>query len=481
MGSPAPLRLRTPPGLLPDARHVVLPEGIVSSGGPGIIAACAKIGITLDPWQVDVCSAMMGKTSAGTYAADMVVLSIPRQVGKTFLVGAVTFADCIAVPGTLVVWTAHRFKVSRESFDELRALAERPEMRAHIDPDAITTAAGNEVIPFRNGSRIVFAARERGSIRGFRKVRRLVLDEAQILSDAALSDLGPTQNQAVNPQLVLMGTPPKPSDPSEAFLRLRAEAMSGEAEGMAYVEFSAEPGSDPDDRGAWRIANPSYPFRTPERAILRLRRLLDSEDFMREVMGVWTAGSLAAPPAIDPAQWAALISEPSERSTPSFGVAVAPDRLWSALAVAWLLPSGDVWGEIVDYRPDAGWLTDRTADLARSWGGTFTSSTSARGIVLGAQEPGPAVQAQAHNGLADRVAAGTFRHAGQPETLVSVRESKWRPYGDSRIFDRRGSKDITPLDALALAVAGVVTAPPPVPVALTSVAPAADSFLSMTF
>jgi hypothetical protein len=61
------------------------------------------------------------------------------------------------------------------------------------------------VIPFRNGSRIVFAARERGAIRGFTKVRRLVLDEAQILTESAMADLAPTMNQAENPQIIADG------------------------------------------------------------------------------------------------------------------------------------------------------------------------------------------------------------------------------------------------------------------------------------
>jgi hypothetical protein len=121
----------------------------------------------------------------------------------------------------------------------MRAWARTPALRQHIDYDQITTAAGNEAIPFRNGSRIVFAARARGSIRGFTKVRRLILDEGQILSEFALADLAPTMNQAVNPQLILMGTPPKPTDPSEVWRRLREEALEGVSEGVLYAEGSA--------------------------------------------------------------------------------------------------------------------------------------------------------------------------------------------------------------------------------------------------
>jgi hypothetical protein len=37
----------------------------------------------------------------------------------------------------------------------------------------------------------------------------------------------------------------------------------------------------------WAKANPSYPKRTPKKAILRLRKLLSLDDFMREALGIW--------------------------------------------------------------------------------------------------------------------------------------------------------------------------------------------------
>jgi hypothetical protein len=94
-------------------------------------------------------------------------------------------------------------------------------------------------------------------------------------------------NQAVNPQLILMGTPPKPTDPSEVWRRLREEALEGISEGVLYCELSAPVGADLDDRSAWATANLSYPHRTPMKAMVRLRKLLSDEDFRREALGIW--------------------------------------------------------------------------------------------------------------------------------------------------------------------------------------------------
>lgn len=440
-------------GLLPEARHVVLPEGIVSSGFPRVRETCRSIGITFDPWQEDLNRCLLAKTADGLYAADTAVLSIARQVGKTFDVGAVVFAECIAVPHTTVVWTAHRFKVARESFNELRSLAKSPKLVPHLDYDAITTAAGNETIPFRNGSRIVFAARERGAIRGFSKVRILVLDEAQILTEAVLSDLAPTMNQAENPLLVLMGTPPKPTDPSEVFTSLRSEALAGTAEGVLYVEMSADADADPDDRQAWRQANPSYPGRTPARAIQRLRKLLSVEDFRREALGIWDEDRGAR--ALNQAKWAQAADPKAERGAhPAFGVDIAEDRL-ASVAVAWI-HGDDVHVMLADAGLAPLRLEERTKELRARWGGlTYTGGTAAdldnAETVTGAQF------AAACGRLEDLLESGRLRHGNQPELNAAVEAARWRPYGQDggKAFRLKGCPEVGPLAAVARAVHGL--------------------------
>jgi phage terminase large subunit-like protein len=360
--------LQAPPtrsGLLPEARHLILPDRIVSSGFPAVEQVCLEIGIEFDPWERDLNKCLLAKDRLGLYAADTAVLSIARQVGKTFDVGAVAFALCIAIPRLTVVWTAHRFKVSRESFNEMRGWAKRRELVPHIDYDAITTAAGNECIPFRNGSRILFAARERGAVRGFTKVGMLVLDEAQILSEAAMSDLIPTTNQAENPLIILMGTPPKPTDPSEVFTRLRTEALEGESRDVLYVELSADDDANPDDREQWAKANLSYPKRTPARAILRLRKLLAPEDFMREALGVW-AGAAASPLPLWPA-CATDATVPQER--PLFFLDASPSLTSASVGVA-VVHKDRPHLELADYRGGSAWLVTRAAELRDRYPGT---------------------------------------------------------------------------------------------------------------
>src|SRR5512139_2765601 len=87
----------TKPGRLSDlARHVVLPSGITSTGWPAVRDLLGDFGISFDEWQDGLGRAILAKRADGIYAATVggVVLSIPRQVAKTFFVSRLLVALC---------------------------------------------------------------------------------------------------------------------------------------------------------------------------------------------------------------------------------------------------------------------------------------------------------------------------------------------------------------------------------------------------
>ncbi|EFA23678.1 hypothetical protein [Bifidobacterium gallicum] len=207
-------------------------------------------------------------------------------------------------------------------------------------------------IRFNNSILIAFGAREHGFGRGLHGADVEVFDEAQILTVRALDNLVPVINTAPDQLVVFLGNPPMPGDPSEVFADKRANALAGVA-GVAYAELSTEPGCDLDDRGQWARANPSYPKRTSEQSILRLRKtplpILDThhtlqsilrlrktlaEDaFRREALGVWDTDTVLA--AIGEDEWAhGNVQEPNMDGRVSFGVDMPPDRPMLSIAVA---------------------------------------------------------------------------------------------------------------------------------------------------
>src|SRR5690625_112928 len=283
--------LKTPSGdqkLSDVARHLVMPSGIVSTGWPHVARELNRLELPLDRWQQGLCQAILAKREDGQYACGIggAVASIPRQSGKTYTIGALIFALCLANPGMLVLWTAHRVRTHNETFKTMDSMTQRKAIAPFVSN--VRKANGEQEVTFVNGSLILFGAREDGFGRGFAQVDVVVLDEAQILTEKAMEDMVPATNAADNGLVIMVGTPPRPIDPGEVFLNRRAEALSGEDEDVLFVELSADQDADPDDRKQWAKANPSYPHRTSETAILRMRKMLGSEDsFRREALGIW--------------------------------------------------------------------------------------------------------------------------------------------------------------------------------------------------
>lgn len=333
---------KTKPGtkkLSEVAKYLCRPAGIVSTGWPAVEKTCRdKLSIEFDEWQRGIGRLALAKRTDGMLAAMVggVGMSLPRQVGKTFLLTGMIFGLCINTPGLLVIWTAHHLKTSGETFLAMQAFAQRAKVKPYIQQ--VFTGSGDAEIRFANGSRILFGARERGFGRGIPGVDILVMDEAQILSDKALENMLATLNTSQFGLQLYVGTPPKPEDNSEAFQRMRNEALAaikssdGVSEDTAWVECGADKGADPNDVKQIAKANPSFPHRTPLESVRRLQKKLTADGHRREGLGIWDEVSLRV---IEPVAWEAL--KAPDWPAPERVVlvlAVSQDREWACIGAA---------------------------------------------------------------------------------------------------------------------------------------------------
>ena len=452
----------TNPGRLSEcARHVVTPAGISSTGWPQVQDTCRRLGWEFDGWQDDAGRLIMAKRSDGEYAADTIVISIPRQVGKTYLIGCIIFALCLQQPGLTVIWTAQVKDTALETFDQFLSMAERPKVKPHIA--ATPRGKGDEAILFVNGSSIEFGARDSGFGRGRTDVDVIVFDEGQHLSNEALENMGAAQNVADNPLCFVMGTPPRPRDKGEFFSILRQEALDGDSDGTLYIEMSADRGCDPMDRDQWRKANPSFPFRTSERAMLRLRKKLRNEDsWRREALGIWDAVQGGV---VTAKRWGELIGEAPDEGRPvAFGVA-AHDGRFSVVAC---------WAD-----GETRWVREFVAHVRLDIVADWLAEHARRGQVLvpnyGAAAPlVPILQARwvtaksATLGdvgrgcelLAEGCEAGWLTHDDQPQLTDSLTgaRKKYGRDGAAWTFDLKASVRNAPAMATALALAGAAGA-----------------------
>jgi hypothetical protein len=114
---------------------------------------CREFGVEFDEWQDGLGRAILAKRSNGIYASTVggVVLSIPRQVAKTFLVSRIIFALCVLFPGLEVLWTAHHNRTITNTFRSLQGFARRPqEVLPHIAK--FTTASARRTASRRSAS-----------------------------------------------------------------------------------------------------------------------------------------------------------------------------------------------------------------------------------------------------------------------------------------------------------------------------------------
>lgn len=325
------------------AKHLIQPDSIVSTSWPSVRDTCNNLGWAFDEWQDDLGRLILAKDSTGMHAASICAMSLPRQVGKTYLVGCIAFALCLTRPGTMVIWTAHRGRTATETFRAMKVKAKSPELAPFIDQRAkgggIRSANGEQEIEFLNGSRILFGARESGFGVGFANVGMLVIDEVQRAQTKTMDDLLPTTNAAENPVVICMGTPPRPTDDGEVFTMLRQEAKSGESGDVLYVELGASDRFDlADDREFWRQlrnVNPSFPHRVGERAILRNKKGLTEDSVYREVFGLWDEFA-ATEQVIAGGDWLRLVIPDAEVPTDKptrYSLTMSPERQ-AAIGVA---------------------------------------------------------------------------------------------------------------------------------------------------
>jgi hypothetical protein len=459
------------------ARHVVIPSGVVTTGWPRVEAQLAEMGIQFDEWQAGLSRIVLGKRADGMYAATVggVVLSIPRQVGKTFTVGALIIALCVLFPGTKVLWTAHRTRTATNTFQSMQGTVKRRKVAPHLAKNGIRTANGEQQIAFANGSVIMFGAREQGFGRGFDEVDIEVFDEAQILTEKALDDMIAATNQARHPHgalLFYMGTPPRPGvDPGDAFTAKRRKALTKRSTDMIYVECSADPGADPDDRKQWAIANPSYPHRTRDEAMERMREnLLSDESWMREAFGIWDDDGDSR--VISAEAWERLLAPgPDEDARPdALAVDMSPGDRSLVVAACWL-------GEEVSHvelvssaiGADATKVADMLAEQARRIPVVLYAGGAAGALIPTLKQAGVKVIAASASDMCkaagliyDEVHASRMTHAGQPQLDTSVAGARRRAVGNGGAWgwDFKNSKtDIAPLGAVTLALWGAADQP----------------------
>lgn len=328
------------------------------------------LGWPLMPWQSDVVDVANEVDTDGRFVYSTVIVTVPRQSGKTTLTGATVEHRAIYRPRQRLWYTAQTREIARDWLinEHVPGLELSP-----LKPYAkVRRSQGSEGVTYRNGSMFRIFAPLPGSLHS-KQSDLVVVDEcwAHALERGRQLDQAIVPTQATRPGAQVWKLSTAGDEDSlwlwEIVQRGRAAVMEGRREGVAYFEWACPDDLDPCSPSSWPEYHPAYGITI---GVAQMRAALDElgpAGFARAYGNQWPEGmGQGAAPKIPPGRWAAAQVPQLQKAPASAQVALgfdtSRDRATGVVAIAWR----DLHGlrcEIVDARPGTGWLAERLAEL----------------------------------------------------------------------------------------------------------------------
>lgn len=401
-------------------------------------------------WQEQVALVGGELDENGLPAYREVVVTVPRQSGKTSLVLGWEVQRAVGweVPQR-IVYSAQSGSDARKKLIEDQTPILKRHKRA-LGIDRILSGMGNEAVEFLNGSRIHLLASTEESGHG------RTIDLA--LKDEYFADYDDRRDQALIPAMVTrpaaqmlttstMGT--EASIPlNRAVERGRAAVEAGRRDGIAYFEWSAEPGADPDDPDVWRTCMPALGITITEAVVRHARDNMTEDEFRRAFLNNPTGTDQRIIPL---GTWDA-VCDPTHKpvGNPVFGLDMAEDRSSTSIVafvggVAELVETGLSPSEAVQKGSLLGAKGTVYLD-GRSPAASLADSLRANGADV--KELTTQDMAEACGGFYDDVLEQAIKIRRHPALDAATANARKRTVGDAWVWARKGSKaDVSPLIA----------------------------------
>lgn len=324
-----------------------------------IARALGKPGL---PWQRYVWDVATEHEPSGALRYEIVLVTVPRQSGKTTAYGPVQLDRCIMNPGIKTFYTAQTGKDARSRFNDLVELVGTSALKA------ITTfrfSAGDEAIRFPNGSQLKLFAPVLAALHG--ETPPLVgMDEIweldEELGDAILEGaIIPAQmTLAGRRQIWLFSTA---GTAASRFMKKWVDrGRAGNYPRMAYFEWSLPEGADPFDPDVIASFHPAVGFTVTVDELLDQARAVSLATWMRAYCNAWTE---AADPLIPAEEWKAMHKPqlPVKRSEIAITYEVAPDYQSGDIMASWWDAAGRPNVRLLHHAPGTAWMLDLLVQL----------------------------------------------------------------------------------------------------------------------
>lgn len=336
----------------------------------GLSAVIARnLGTPYIPWQAYTSTVANERRPDGSYEYQVVIVSVPRQTGKTTLIRSEGTQRCL-VCGRDVFYTAQTGKDARARWmDLVKALRTSEAFRGVID---VKLRGGSEHVAFPGGSVFQVFAPTPESLHGYTpptvmldEVFSLTASEGELLMGA----IGPAQITIRDRQLWIVSTA---GTAESTFLHDWIDRAMGGMPRVALFLWGASDQQDPYDLGDIAAFHPGVGHElngkilTAEDVLANVDHVSRAE-YERAFANRRTVTQLATIPADT---WRTLRPDvpvkPPETSDMVLGYDVSVDRQAASIVAAWR------WGDRVVVklvRRDAGtaWLIPELSDLIDRW------------------------------------------------------------------------------------------------------------------
>ncbi len=475
-----------------EPAYLWIPPRLGSFGDEAIDLA-RLAGLDPDEEQQQSIDAMLSYGAGGRWAAKESAVVEARQNGKTTnVMEPVVMYDLWLQEPDRIVWTAHRFKTARATFENfLIYIDTAPELSRRVAK--VNKSHGEEFIelhprrkkPGEPRARLEFMARESSGGRGLGG-KRVVFDEALILGAEGMDALVPILSARRNSHLMYGSSAAKST--STYLHKLVVRGRKGGDRTLIWVEYCApgswedpgcklgdrcnhQPGVDGcrlDDESLWPLANHAVRHTNGNRVSIESirdeRPILSPLGFGRERLG-WHEIPVSTDGVIKAALWETRLDKASV-ALGKVGVAVdASPRLTSAaISMTGVREDGKRHWQVLRHDIGVGWVPGHLEQLRDVDKLKFDKqvaldpSSPAGALIDGLKAAGFEVVEVTGRGVVQ--AWGAFyadvledrgRHIGQHALDQGIRDCATSPSGDVEKFSRRESTgDICPFVATVL-------------------------------
>ena len=447
----------------PEPTKLVVPD-FATSEWEDCHALNAVGGLNMLEWQDLIMEGWLGRTRLGRWASQTCGGSVARQNGKTLGLVVPRCTYGMVVHGEEIIYTSHLQKTSTETFESIANFFDQKKLRPYVKD--IKTALGREQVILNNGARIKFLARTRNGGRG-QHGDLLIFDEALELDADSQASFLPAISASSDPQVIYVSTPPTSKSDCYVFRDIRARALEGDTERVAWFEWSVDEIGDVRDKARWYATNPSLGILIQESTVESECEQMDADTFARERLGWWSKQMAEQREyVIDAVDWQACkVDDPTQEGAVVYAVKFAPDGSTGTLAACYKQEVPFVY--VIESRSmngGIGWFADyleqrhgKAAQIVidgQSNAQALNDRLLERGVpAVVIRRPSTSDVIASNSAFVNAVKERQVAHYGQPALDESATKSSKRKIGNHGGFGFASNEeaDATMVEACALA------------------------------